>query len=318
MQLMSWRSGALAFIACGPLALAAAPVAAQQAPLLDVVHTVAGTAPNVPVPAEHTFSVSAAGTYNVKLTDLGPQLPYPEPLGSVAMAVTSGNAIVGTPLTAPGTLTFTASGAGDYVIHVVATLTAPASPPAPANSPLIGAIGIDVTDHNNNLLETFSDTLAPASSSVPNGAGLMTGSFYVQTTGSYQVTLTDLMFPQALCSPAPCTPLLTLIIIQPGQLPVTTLPGGANPVQLQAAPQGSPPIFMTFSPSGALPPRRRPASIMFPLHRRLAASPCSRKPPPSAPWDSSAAPRSRRRATHSLSMTSRPLRRSPSSAHSWS
>ena len=256
MQLMSWRSGALAFIACGPLALAAAPVAAQQAPLLDVVHTVAGTAPNVPVPAEHTFSVSAAGTYNVKLTDLGPQLPYPEPLGSVAMAVTSGNAIVGTPLTAPGTLTFTASGAGDYVIHVVATLTAPASPPAPANSPLIGAIGIDVTDHNNNLLETFSDTLAPASSSVPNGAGLMTGSFYVQTTGSYQVTLTDLMFPQALCSPAPCTPLLTLIIIQPGQLPVTTLPGGANPVQLQAAPQGSPPIIydiFAFGSSTASP-----------------------------------------------------------------
>jgi len=225
MQLMSWRSGALALIAHGALALATAPAAAQ-APLLHVVHTVAG--PDVPVPAEHTFSVNAAGTYHVILTDLGTQLTPPAPLASVAMALTSGNAIVGTPLAAAGTLTFTAAGAGDYVIHVVATLSAPASGSAP-----IGAIGINVTDANNNLLDTFSDTLAPAATSVPNGAGVMAGSFQVQTSGSYQVTLADLQFPQALsCSPAPCAP-LTLIIVQEGQpSPVTILPGDANPVML--------------------------------------------------------------------------------------
>jgi tetratricopeptide (TPR) repeat protein len=229
MQLMSWRSGALALIAGGALALATVPAAAQ-APLLDVVHTVAGA--DVPVPAEHTFSVNAAGTYHVTLNDLGPQLTPPAPLASVAMALTSGNAIVGTPLATPGTLTFNASGAGDYVIHVVATLSPPASGSAP-----IGAIGINVTDANNNLLDTFSDTLAPPSTSTPNGAGVLAGSFQVQTSGSYQVTLADLQFPQALsCSPAPCVP-LTLIIIQEGQPnPVTILPGGANPVMLQASP----------------------------------------------------------------------------------
>jgi tetratricopeptide (TPR) repeat protein len=230
MQLMSCRSGALALIACGALALAAVPAAAQ-APLLDVVHTVAG--PDVPVPAEHTFTVNAAGTYHVILTDLGTQLTPPAPLASVEMAITSGNAIVGTPLTTAGTLTFTASAAGDYLIHVVATL----SPPAQQGASPIGAIGINVTDANNNLLYTFSDTLAPPSTSVPNGAGVMAGSFQVQTSGSYQVSLTDLQFPQALsCSPAPCVP-LTLIIIQEGQPnPVTILPGGANPVMLQASP----------------------------------------------------------------------------------
>src|SRR5215813_14076374 len=222
MQLMSWRSGALALIAHGALALATAPAAAQQ-PLLDVVHTVAG--PDVPVPAERTFSVNAAGTYHVILTDLGTQLTPPAPLASVEMALTSGNAIVGTPLTAAGTLTFTAANAGDYTIHVVATLSPPASGSAP-----IGAIGINVTDANNSLLDTFSDTLAPPSASVPNGAGVLAGSFRVQTSGSYQVSLTDLAFPQALST-------LTLIIIQEGQPnPVTILPGGANPVMLQASP----------------------------------------------------------------------------------
>ena len=223
MQVMSWRSGARAFVACGALALAAAPAAAQ-APLLDVVHTVAG--PDVPVPAEHSFSVSAAGTYNVTLTDLGTQLSPPAPLASVEMAITSGNAIIGTPLMAAGTLTFTASGAGDYIIHVVATL----SPPAQPSAPPIGAIGINVSDANNNLLDTFSDTLAPPSTSVPNGAGVLAGSFQVPTTGNYQVALTDLQFPQALST-------LTLIIIQAGQPnPVTIIPGGANPVMLQASP----------------------------------------------------------------------------------
>jgi tetratricopeptide (TPR) repeat protein len=230
MQLMSWRSGALALIAVSALALAAAPVRAQ-APLLDVVHTVGG--PDVPVPAEHAFSVNAAGTYHVTLTDLGPQLTPPAPLASVEMAITSGNAVVGTPLMAAGTLTFIASGAGDYIIHVVATLGAP-----PAGSAPIGAIGINVTDANNNLLDTFSDTLAPPSASVPNGAGVLAGSFQVQTTGSYQVTLTDLQFPQALST-------LTLIIIQEGQPnPVTILPGGANPVMLQASPPAPAPAVV--------------------------------------------------------------------------
>src|SRR5262249_999570 len=66
--------------------------------------------------------------------------------------------------------------------------------------------------------------------SVPNGAGVLAGSFQVQTSGSYQVSLTDLAFPQALST-------LTLIIIQEGQPnPVTILPGGPNPVMLQASP----------------------------------------------------------------------------------
>ncbi|MBV8300755.1 MAG: hypothetical protein JOY68_02400, partial [Candidatus Dormibacteraeota bacterium] len=218
---MSWRSGALASVVCLAFALAAA--ARAQAPLLDVVRTVAG--PDVPVPVEHSFSVAAAGTYHVTLTDLGSQLTPPAPLSAVQMAVTSGSAIVGTPLAAPGTQTFTATAAGDYIIHVVATLT-----PPPPGSPPIGAIGIKVTDANDNLLDTFSDTLAPPAASVPNGAGVVSGSFQVPASGNYQITLSDLGFPQTLST-------LTLIIVQEGQAnPVTVLPGGTNPVALQASP----------------------------------------------------------------------------------
>ncbi len=207
MLLRSWRTGALALIIC----CAFAPRTPAQNTLLDVVQTVA--LPGVAAPVEHSFSVSIAGTYHITLTDLGAQLPAPAPLASVQMAITSGAAIVGTPLTAPGTATISAQ-PGTYVIHVVGT---------PGAVPGSGPIGIAVTNASNTLIDSFSDTLATPPASIPDNTGVLSGTFTVPTSGSYQVTLSDLQFPQSLRT-------LLLAITQQGGEIVTTLAAAGTTV----------------------------------------------------------------------------------------
>ena len=69
--------------------------AQAQTTVLNEVHTLAE--PQTGVPIEHTFDISTAGTYTVTLTDLGATLTPSAPLASVKLAVTGGDAIVGTP-----------------------------------------------------------------------------------------------------------------------------------------------------------------------------------------------------------------------------
>jgi hypothetical protein len=212
----SWKSCAAALVASCLLSTNSL----AQSPILDEVHTVA--APDVAVPIEHTVAIGAAGTYQVTLTDLGAALSSPAPLSSVKLAITNGDAIVGSPLTQAGSVQFTAAAAGNYVIHVIGI--------PDAKKPGSGPIGIKVSNvADSSQVAAYSDTLALPPTSIPNNLGVLDDSFTVPSADSYQITLTDFNFPQALGT-------LTLAITQEGGSLITTLPTGpvqTNPVTLQ-------------------------------------------------------------------------------------
>lgn len=187
-----------------------------QTPLLSEVHTVAAASQATPI--EHSFDISVPGTYKVTLVDQGASLNPTAPLTSVQLAITSGSTIVvGAQLKAAGSTTFSVTAAGTFLIHVIGTAgTVPGS----------GPIGITVTDAANNQIFATSDTVA-IPSNVPVSLGLLDGTFTVPATGNYQVTLTDLQFPQALNA-------LTLAIVVQGGALVTSLPGGPTTISLQS------------------------------------------------------------------------------------
>ena len=208
----SWKPGALAFLfSC---ALLWGHARADDSLPLDAVQTIA--APTQAVPVEHTFAITTSGTYTISLVDLGAALSTPAPLGTVKLAITSGStAVMLTPtggaaaaeLTAAGTATFTAS-PGTYIVHVIGT------PGSVAGS---GPIGITISSANSTVIEAYSDTLAlPSSNPNASNEAVLDDSFTVPTTGTYQVTLTDMQLPQSLTT-------LTLAIAQQGGSLVTTL-----------------------------------------------------------------------------------------------
>jgi hypothetical protein len=194
-----------------------------QTTLFNEVHTIA--AADQAVPAEHSFDVSVAGTYRVTLTDLGvvpdgAAVPTPSPLAAVKLAVTSGSTLVGTTLTAPGFMEFTAA-VGTYWIHVTGR---------PGTTPGSGPIGIQVTNVSaNTQLATFSDTLASPSTALPSNEHTLDDTFTVASDGSYVVTLADLKLPQPLTT-------LTLVVTTTSGTFVTNPPlaaAGSATVSLQ-------------------------------------------------------------------------------------
>jgi trimeric autotransporter adhesin len=183
-------------------------VAQTATPLLDLVQSIA--LPSLGVPVQETFNVTAAGTYQVTLTDFGALLAaqsssgsqsafQPAPLASGAFAVTTNNAIVGKPVTLTNdsptgqtswSTQFTATAAGTYTIQVVGT---------PGATP--GSIGLAVTNTANNaILASFSDSVALPPSATPQSSpsALFNSTLQVSASGSYQVTLTDMQLPAAL------------------------------------------------------------------------------------------------------------------------
>lgn len=170
---------------------------AQQAPPVcssvpcTEVHTVAASDQGVPL--EFSFTIANAGSYQVTLTDLGaaakPPLPQ-SPLAAVKLAVTSGTSIVGTPLSKPGSMTFTAT-PGDYVVHITGK---------PGSGLGSGPVGVTVTSSDGQTsVVSYSGTLAlPPNTSVVSDQALVSDPLTVQSAGSYVVTLTDLGLPQAL------------------------------------------------------------------------------------------------------------------------
>lgn len=207
------RTIALALLAVG--SVGGLPAHAQAPPPFcpagttpcNEVHTLA--APTTGVPIEQTFDIPTAGTYQVTLTDLGASLTPSAPLASVTLAVTSGDAIVGTPLVGAGTLTLSSIPAGTYELHVVGM---------PGNVPGSGPIGIVVTASNMTQVAAFEDIIALPSQALPNGESVLDDSLTVATSGSYTVALNDLQLPQSL------TTLTLLLIAQGGTTPVVTLP----------------------------------------------------------------------------------------------
>jgi plastocyanin len=201
-----WKAGASALAAC---ALLSSTAHAQSTAFFNEVHTVAG--PERAVPIEDTFNISLPGTYEVTLTDLGAALNPSAPLASVKLAITSGSNVVGTPLSAAGSTTFTAT-AGAYVVHIVGL---------PGSVPGSGPVGVTITDSKHDVIATFSGTLALPTTGTPQNEGVVEGSFTVATSGNYQVTLSDMGVPQALST-------LTLAITVQGGALVTTLPAAGN------------------------------------------------------------------------------------------
>jgi hypothetical protein len=164
---------------------------AQSAPLLDDVHTIVGA--TYGPPAEHTFPIATAGTYTLTLKDLGATFTPSAPLASVQFSVTHGPSLVGTPQTAAGSLTFSAT-PGNYTVHILG------KPGTDANGilPDSGAILTTVTDSANTQVATFTDQLSLPQQLLPDGQDTFQDSFTVSTQGSYTIKLTDLQLPAAL------------------------------------------------------------------------------------------------------------------------
>jgi len=172
------------------LALVASGGALAQTPLAGTVHTV--TPLGQPQAVERNFTVKNAGSVSVTLTDFGSKLTSPltpAPLAYVAMAVTQGSSVVGTPVTAPGTpITFDAMSNTTYTIHVVGL---------PGPNLGSGPIAEDVTDSKGNNIFHSTDLLfVPPQQS--NQVGLLAQSLPAQGGGSFTLALTDLQFPAAL------------------------------------------------------------------------------------------------------------------------
>jgi len=172
------------------LALAASGGALAQTSLATTTHTVVGQ--GQPPAVEHTFTITNAGSYTLTLTDLGAKLSSPltpAPLASVAMALTAGAGLVGTPVTSAGTpIPFTATANASYTVHVVGL---------PGTQPGSGPIEEDVTDSKGNNVFSSIDTLSLGSQQ-PSTLGILADSLTVSATGPYNISLTDLAFPVAL------------------------------------------------------------------------------------------------------------------------
>ncbi len=204
------------------IALTASPEArAQAATCTSVpcseVHTVGLTTQAAPL--EQSFSISAPGTYQITLTDLGAQLTPSAPLQSVQLSVSTGTSLVGTPLMAAGTASFTAAAAGTYVLHIVGT---------PGTGLGSGLIGVQVIAANLTVVDSFSGALTAPSQALPATEALLNDSATITSAGAYTVALSDLNLQQALGTVA-------LLLVPPGGNPVATLSGTSSaPVTLAA------------------------------------------------------------------------------------
>lgn len=195
------------------------PVWAQTT-LLDEVQTIAGA--TVAVPVEHTFTITAAGDYNVTLTDLGAQ--YGSPVASVELAVTGNDVVVGTPLTAAGTLVLKSLQPGTYQYHVTG------KPGTGAGS---GPFGVQIVSAAGGTpVADDSGSLALPATQQSNGQATLNATFTVSAAGSYQVSLTDLKIPASLST------LLLALVPEGATSPLATLPdpiSHANQTTVQLA-----------------------------------------------------------------------------------
>jgi len=122
---------------------------------------------------------------------VGATLTPSAPLAAVQFSVTHGPSLVGTPATAAGPLTFSAT-PGTYTVHILGT------PGTDSNGilPGSGAINTTVTDSGNTQLFVFADQLSLPQQPVPDGQDTFEDSFTVSTLGTYTIKLTDLQLPQ--------------------------------------------------------------------------------------------------------------------------
>src|SRR5262245_56228862 len=195
--------------------LALSGLAQAQTVVLEEWHTVA--TPGTPAPIEREVSFSTGGNYEVVVTDLGALATPAAPLASLHVAMTRGNDVLGTPLTAAGTLTFTAAAGSSGVVRVTG---------APGNTPGSGLVRVQVRAAGaaNPLLD-FIDVLAVPPQAPGDGKYVFDAAFTVANNGGYDVSLRDLAWPQTI-------QLLIMAVIEEGGPLVATFSSAiSNPHQ---------------------------------------------------------------------------------------
>lgn len=202
---------ALALTACSAVFAQTA-----QTSLVAATHTVVGESDQSAI--EHDCPMAngpalTAQKYTVTLTDIGAKFTPPAPLSYVAMAVTEGTALAGTPSSvnaAGAPITLDATAGASYTIHVVGL---------PGSQWDSGPVEEDVTDASGNKVCSWIDTLS-APSTQPSTVGVLFDTFTMTAaSGSYTVALTDLQFPAAVAIPN-----LLLIDTTSGQQVLTLSP----------------------------------------------------------------------------------------------
>ncbi len=229
MRTTSWISGARVLAAVCLLVCLDSHAQTPAAPLLTFVHTVAASTTGVPV--EQAFNITTAGTYQIKLTDVGALNTPATPLASVKLGITSGSSLVAltaatgstvttNALVGAGSATFSAQ-PGSYIIHVIGapTTTTDANGnilPKPGSGP----IAMQVTNTSGgSQVGAFSGVLG-LQAGPKNNVGVLNDTFTVSSSGSYQVTLTDMQLPTAL------TTVQLYVVVEGGAVVASLTPSG--------------------------------------------------------------------------------------------
>jgi hypothetical protein len=147
--------------------------------------------PGVAPPVEYSFTASTAQALTLTLTDLA----IPAAFGSLEVAVTLNDALVGTATVSATTHTGTfaiPAAAGNYMLHVIGV---------PDATQGIGNFGICVAPTASaascSVYQNSGSITTPATTSA-TGTSTLTTNFTSTTAGTYTVTLSDDTFPAAL------------------------------------------------------------------------------------------------------------------------
>jgi hypothetical protein len=144
--------------------------------------------PGAAAPSEYSFSVTTAQAMTLTLTDL----KTPAAFGSLEVAVTLGDALVGTATLASPTLAIPAA-AGNYTLHVVGV---------PDATQGFGSFGVCVAPAASAAsciaAYSFSGSITTPAATSSVGTSPLSTNFTSTLAGTYTVTLTDDAFPVAL------------------------------------------------------------------------------------------------------------------------
>ena len=174
-------------------ALATLTVGAAEADVLLDQTSIIGIASVAP-PAEYSFSATTAQALTLTLTDL----QTPAAFTSLQVAVTLGNALVGSATVDPSTHKATLSipaAAGNYSLDVIGV---------PTSTQGLGSFGVCVAPATSPTsciaAYSFSGNIQTPSTTSTTGTSTLDTNFTSTVAGTYTVTLTDDAFPVALQS----------------------------------------------------------------------------------------------------------------------
>jgi hypothetical protein len=151
--------------------------------------------PALAAPSQHAFTDMAAEALTVTLTDF----QTPAAFGSLQIAVTLGDALVGTAAvdaTHTATLALPVA-AGNYTLYVVGT---------PDSTQGFGSFGVCVTRNADPAPRacvpdySYSDSVTTPNTPTSTVTSTLNTTFTTTTAGSYSITLSDDAFPAALSS----------------------------------------------------------------------------------------------------------------------